>query len=216
MFRKSCAIMAFLFISGSALAQQGFYASVGFGTAEVTSKPILIALPSGGNVLDHFKEDDSSFKAQGGYRFNKYFGLEGTFQDFGDPDPFSTGISDAMGNDIVAVVETTTFQFAALGFLPLGEGVFDIFGRAGVSYVDEELRFSGSPPLQAIPQIANQVINTPRDESNLLFAYGLGAQLNLLANKNLIIRVEWEQTQGEIVERYDYYGVTLGFKFGGG
>ncbi len=211
MFGKSCAVMAFLFISGSALAQQGFYASVGFGSTEVTSKPIFIALPQGGNVLDRFKEDDSSFKVQAGYRFNKYFGAEGTWQDYGDPDPFSTGILDAMGNDIVAHVETTTFQVAALGFLPLGDGVFDIFGRVGVSYVDEELRFS-AVPLVAVPF---QVINTPRDESNALFAYGLGAQLNLLANKNLIIRVEWEQTLGEVMERYDYVGATLGFKFGG-
>ncbi len=211
MFIKSCAIMAFLFISGSALAQQGFYASVGFGTVEVTSKEIFIAIPQGGNALDRFKVDDSSFKAQAGYRLNKYFGLEGTWQDYGEPDPFSTGILDAMGNDIVAVVETSTFQVAALAFLPLGEGVFDIFGRAGVSFVDEELRFS-AVPLVAVP---SQVINTNRDESNALFAYGLGAQLNLLANKNLIIRLEWEQSRGEIVERYDYFGATVGFKFGG-
>ena len=210
MFRKSCAIMAFLFISGSALAQQGFYASVGFGTVEVTSKEIFIAIPQG-YALDRFKEDDSSFKAQAGYRLNKYFGVEGTWQDYGKPDPFSTGILDASGNDIVAVVETSTFQVAALGFLPLGEGVFDIFGRAGVSFVNEELRFS-AVPLVAVPY---QVINTNRDESNALFSYGLGAQLNLLANKNLIIRLEWEQSRGEIVDRYDYVGATVGFKFGG-
>ena len=210
MLRKSCAIMAFLFISGSALAQQGFYASVGFGTVEVTSKEIFIAIPQG-YALDRFKEDDSSFKAQAGYRLNKYFGVEGTWQDYGKPDPFSTGILDASGNDIVAVVETSTFQVAALGFLPLGEGVFDIFGRAGVSFVNEELRFS-AVPLVAVPY---QVINTNRDESNALFSYGLGAQLNLLANKNLIIRLEWEQSRGEIVDRYDYVGATVGFKFGG-
>ena len=211
MYRKSCAVVAILFISGSALAQQGFYASVGFGKAEVTSKDLVVAVPFGGTTLDSLKEDDSSLKVQAGYRINKYFGLEGTWQDYGDPDAFSTGILDTMGNDIVATIETTTFQFAGLGFLPLGEGVFDIFGRLGVSYVDEQLRFSGSPPPVAVPF---QVMNTNRDESNLLLAYGLGAQLNLLANKNLIIRVEWEQTQGEVNERYDYVGATVGFKFG--
>lgn len=211
MFRKSYAAVAFLFISGSALAQQGFYASVGFGSAEVTSKDLLIAVPLGGNTFASSKEDDSSLKLQAGYRFNKYFGLEGTWQDFGDPDAFNTGTLDAMGNDIVATFETTTLQIAALGFLPIGEGVFDIFGRIGVSLVDEQLRFSGSP-LVAVP---SQVINTDRDENNALLAYGLGAQLNLLANKNLIIRVEWEQTQSEVNERYDYVGATVGFKFGG-
>lgn len=214
MFIKSCAIMACLFISGTALAQQGFYGSVGFGSVEVTSKDIvigdLIAVPLG-TTLGRFKGDDTSFKLQGGYRFNKNFGVEGTWQDHGDPGPFSTGILDEVGNDIVAVVETSTFQVAAIGFLPLGDGVFDIFGRAGVSFVDEELRFSGFPP------VVNplQLINTNRDESNILFAYGLGMQLNLLANKNLMIRIEWEQTRGEVMDRYDYVGVTVGFIFGG-
>ncbi len=210
MYRKSCVVLAVLFMSGSALAQQGFYASVGFGTAEVTSKDLVIAVPFGGNTLDRYKEDDSSLKIQAGYRFNNYLGFEGTWQDYGDPDAFSTGILDTMGNDIVATIETTTLQIAGLGFLPLGGGVFDIFGRLGVSYVDEQLRFSGSPPVAA----PFQVMNTNRDESNLLFAYGLGVQLNLLANKNLIIRVEWEQTQGEVTDRYDYVGATVGFKFG--
>lgn len=213
MYKKSCAIVAFLFISGSALAQQGFYVGVGFGNAELTSKDILVAIPQGGNALDRFTEKDRSFKVQAGYRVNKYFGLEGTWQDYGEPDSFNTGILDTAGNDILAVVEASVFQVAALGFLPLGEGVFDIFGRVGVSVMDEKLRFSGSPPpLMAIPQ---QLINTPRDEKNALFVYGLGAQLNLLANKNLIIRVEWEQSRGEIVDRYDYVGATVGFKFGG-
>ena len=211
MYRKSCTVMAFLFISGSALAQQGFYASVGFGSTEVTSKDILIAVPLGGTTLDSFKADDSSMKVQVGYRFNNYIGFEGTWQDFGDPDAFSTGIPDEMGNDTLAIVETTTFQLAGLGFLPLGEGVFNIFGRLGVSFVDEELRFSGTPVV-AVPF---QLVNTSGDDNNVMLAYGLGVQLNLLENKNLIIRVEWEQTQGDVVERYDYVGATLGFKFGG-
>ncbi len=58
MFIKSCAIMAVLFISGTALAQQGFYASVGFGTAEVTSKDIVIggpiAVPLGTRACQEF------------------------------------------------------------------------------------------------------------------------------------------------------------------
>ena len=58
MFMKSFAVLAALFISGSALAQQGFYVSVGFGSAEVTSKDILIEMPQGGTTLASFKEDD--------------------------------------------------------------------------------------------------------------------------------------------------------------
>jgi opacity protein-like surface antigen len=210
MFRKSFAVLAFLFISGNAVAQQGFYVNVGYGQAEVTSKNIFIAIPQG-NTLGRYQEDDSSFKVQAGYRLNKFLGIEGTWQDFGDPDAYNTGILDEMGNAIVATIDTTALQLAALGFLPLGDGVFDIFGRIGVSVVDEELGFSGVPPV-AVPL---QVVNTGRDESNTLFVYGFGAQLNLLSNRNLILRVEWEQTQGDVVERYDYIGATLGFKFGG-
>ena len=111
----------------------------------------------------------------------------------------------------MATVETTGFQLAALGFLPLADGRFDIFGRVGVTVVDEELKFSGFP-LVAIPQ---QLVNTSHDENNALFTYGLGVQLNLLQNKNLILRVEWDQTQGDLLDRYDYVGATIGFTFGG-
>lgn len=216
MFMKFCATMSFLLISGTALAQQGFYGSVGFGSSEVRSKNIiigdLVAVPLSGTTLGSFKADDTSYKIQGGYRVNKNFAVEVTWQDNGDPDPFSTGILDEMGNDIVAVVDSSALQVAVLGFLPLGDGVFEMFGRAGVSYVDERLRFSGFPPVAATLQL----VNTNRDESNALFAYGLGMQLNLTTNKNVIIRVEWEQTRGEVMDRYDYAGVTVGFNFGGG
>jgi hypothetical protein len=216
MSKKIWAIMAFLFISGTAFAQEGIYGSVGFGNSEVTSNNIiigdLVAVPLGGTTLGRFKGDDTSFKLQGGYRLNKNLAVEVTWQDNGDPDPFSTGILDDMGNDIVAVTESTALQVAALGFLPLGDGVFEIFGRAGVSFVDEKLRYSGFPPVVA----TLQVYNTNRNESNALFAYGLGMQLNLATNKKFIVRAEWEQTRGQVMDRYDYFGVTVGINFGDG
>ena len=129
---------------------------------------------------------------------------------YGKPDSFDTGVPDGSGIDIVATVETTGFQLAALGFLPLADGKFDIFGRLGVTVVDEKLRFSGFP-LMAIPQ---QLGNTSRDENNALFTYCLGVQLNLLQNKNLILRLEWDQTRGDVLDRYDYVGATIGFTFG--
>jgi len=207
--------MAFLFISGNALAQQGFYGSVGYGTVDVTSKDMImggpIAVPLGGTTLGRFTGDDSTLRIQGGYRINKYFGVEGTWQDYGDPGPFNTGIFDEMGDYILADIDTSILQIATLGFLPIGQGVFEVFGRAGVSFVDEDLRFSGFPLVVA----PLQVYNTNRDERNALFTYGVGVQLNLLANKNLITRVEWEQTRGEVMDRYDYAGITVGFNFGG-
>ena len=172
MFKKSCAVMAFLFISGSALAQQGFYLGVGYGNGKVTSYGEVVPIPPRGYTLERFRENDSSYKVLAGFRFNKYLGLEGTWQDYGKPDSFNTGIPDILGGDIVATVETTGFQLAALGFLPLADGKFDIFGRLGVTVVDEKLRFSGFP-LMAIPQ---QLGNTSRDENNALFTYGLGVQ----------------------------------------
>ena len=211
MFKKLCALVAFLFVSGSALAQKGFYLGVGYGNAEIATHDILVAMPQGSIGFERFEDNDSSYKLLAGFRFNKYIALEGTWQDWGKPDSFNTGILDASGIDIVGTVETTGFQLSALGFLPLADGKFDIFGRLGASVFDEKLKFSGFPPLMAIPQ---QLVNTSRKDKNALFTYGLGVQLNLLQNKNLILRVEWDSTQGDVLNRYDYVGATIGYTFG--
>ena len=53
-----------------------------------------------------------------------------------------------------------------------------------------------------------QIISTDSDGTNALLPYGVGAQLNLGQNRNFIIRAEWEQTQSEIADRYDYLGLS--------
>ena len=216
MLNKLWAVMAILFITGTAFAQEGFYAAVAYGNTEVTSNDIIVSdltvNPLDGTTLDRFKEDDSSYKIQGGYRVNKNFAVEVTWQDNGDPDAFSTGILDDMGEDIEAVVDSTALQIAALGFLPIGNKGFEIFGRAGVSFIDERLRFSGFPPVVS----PLQLVNTNSSERNALFAFGFGMQFNLGRNKNTIIRAEWEQTRGDVMNRYDYFGLTVGYNFGTG
>lgn len=211
MTKRLIAVVLLVLVSSSAIAQQGFYLGVGGGRGDVTTKDILVAVPQGTAkaILD---AGETSYKLIAGYRFGPYFAIEGTYQDFQDPDPFSTGIDDENGDEILGNIETSSLQIAALASLSLADGAFDIYGRLGVSVVDEKLQFSGFPPPMAVPQ---DLINIDQDANSPLLSYGIGAQLNLGASKNIFIRAEWEQTQSEIADRYDYLGLSLGFKFGG-
>ena len=210
MTKKFIAATLILLAASNAFAQKGFYIGIGGGSGQVTTKDILVAVPQGTTrkIVD---ESETSYKLFAGYRFGRFFAIEGTWQDFQDPDPFGTGINDGNGNEILGNVETSSLQIAVVPALSLADGAFEIFGRLGVSVVDEELKFTGTPPPMAIPQ----EINTDSDGTNTLLSYGIGAQLNLGANRNFIIRAEWEQTQSEVADRYDYVGVSIGFKFGG-
>ena len=210
MTKKFIAATLILLAASNAFAQKGFYIGIGGGSGQVTTKDILVAVPQGTTrkIVD---ESETSYKLFAGYRFGRFFAIEGTWQDFQDPDPFGTGINDGNGNEILGNVETSSLQIAVVPALSLADGAFEIFGRLGVSVVDEELNFTSTPPPMAIPQ----EINTDSDGTNTLLSYGIGAQLNLGANRNFIIRAEWEQTQSEVADRYDYVGVSIGFKFGG-
>lgn len=75
-------------------------------------------------------EDDTGFKAFGGYRFFKFFGVEASYVDLG-------GVSDSSGS-----VDLTAFDVFAVGNLPLGEN-WVLFGKAGYYRWDAEV--SGSP-----------------------------------------------------------------------
>ena len=211
MTRKLISGVALMLLASSAFAQQGFYIGIGGGAGEVTTKDILVELPSGATTRQVLDTSETSYKLLAGYRFGKYFAIEGTYQDFQDPDPFGTGIDDGNGSEILGNIESSALQIAAVPSLSLADGAFDIFGRLGVSVVDEKLRFTATPPVAAVPQ----EINSNRDGSNTLLSYGLGAQLNLGQRKNFLIRAEWEQTQSEVADRYDYIGLSIGFKFGG-
>lgn len=83
-----------------------------------------------------FDGDSDGWKIFGGYTFNKYFGLEVAYNDFGSFDETITGYDD-FGSPISAGLdlEVEALDLSLRGIIPLGER-FELFGTLGYSHVD--------------------------------------------------------------------------------
>lgn len=71
-------------------------------------------------------DDGTSFELKGGYKFNEYFGLEGSYLDLGD--------GDISGGGSVSV---DGFKAAVVGSIPVAETV-DIYGKVGLYSWDSD------------------------------------------------------------------------------
>ncbi|WP_144394127.1 outer membrane beta-barrel protein [Pleionea sediminis] len=74
-----------------------------------------------------FEDSASSGSALGGWKFNKYFKLQGNLYSLGE---YSSN------SDIVDSVEMNGLAITAIGTLPLGEAGFELYGRAGLSIMN--------------------------------------------------------------------------------
>jgi OmpA-OmpF porin, OOP family len=115
---------------------------------------------------------DSGWKLFGGYRFNRYFALEGTYIDWGE-----VSASTASGANVAA--DQRSFGVAAVGRLQLGPR-FSVFGKLGLVSTEQETRRINPNPT-----------TVQRDETEL--HYGVGASYSLA--QNWAIRGEWENTE---------------------
>jgi OmpA-OmpF porin, OOP family len=113
-------------------------------------------------------DKDSGWKVFGGYRFNRYFALEGSYINWGE-------VTASVGTVNVAA-EQRSFGLAALGSLQLGPR-FSVFGKVGMLNTEQETR----SPARTVQ----------RDETEL--HYGVGASYSLTSN--WAVRGEWENTE---------------------
>jgi OOP family OmpA-OmpF porin len=79
-------------------------------------------------------DNSAGFKLFAGYRVNKWLGLEGAYQNFGDfnedldpPNPGGSATADVDG-----------FSGSVLVFAPLENENFEIYGKAGYYFFDQE------------------------------------------------------------------------------
>lgn len=114
---------------------------------------------------------DSGWKLFGGYRFNRYFALEGSYIDWGE-------VTASVGAVNVAA-DQRSFGLAALGSLQLGPR-FSVFGKLGLLSTEQETRRINPNPS-----------TFQRDETEL--HYGVGATYSL--TPNWMVRGEWENTE---------------------
>ena len=133
-----------------------------------------------------FDESDNSYKVYGGFRFLKFFGVEGSYVDLGAP-------KDTVGGSDVTI-DATAWDAFAVGVLPLG--FFEIFGKVGMVAWDSDVKISGTGS---------------DSDSGTDPAYGVGIAFKL--GKLLAIRAEYERLDIEDTDKVDMASVGLDFRF---
>jgi OOP family OmpA-OmpF porin len=129
---KTLILITFLFASGVVAAQgvkeKGGYIGGAFGVTEFDDDGLFD--PSG-IVVD---DKDSSFQLYGGYKFLKYFAVEGRLIDLG-----SYTFSDQFFPAVRVTVDATAFTVNAVGILPLGSTLWELFGQLGLGQINLDI-----------------------------------------------------------------------------
>ena len=107
----------------------GFYLGAGIGRSSID---IYKFYPSLGDSLE---QDNSAYKAFGGYRFLKFLAVEGGYANLGSPQGLERNVQEHPERAEVSVKGWDAF---AVGILPLGE-VVDVFGKIGMMSWDTNI-----------------------------------------------------------------------------
>jgi OOP family OmpA-OmpF porin len=131
-------------------------------------------------------DKDSTRKLFGGYRFNRYIAVEGSYIDWGEVTATSSG-----GVNLAA--DQHSYGIAAVGSLQLGPQ-FTVFGKLGLLRTEQETRRISGPNPSTFQ----------REETEL--HYGIGARYSLSSEWGL--RAEWENT-----EKLEVQMLSIGAEF---
>lgn len=105
--------------------REGFYVFGGVGAAMTQWDAKRSSLPAGQKRSQD--KTGASLVLGGGYRFNQYFALEGSYHDM-----FSEVSRRGVGD-----YDTRSLQLSALGIVPIGER-FEVFGKASLGRARNE------------------------------------------------------------------------------
>lgn len=150
------AVIASAAAFGAQAADKGFYAGAGVGQSYVDEGA--------------YDDEDTAYSVFGGYQFNRYFGLEGGYADFGKLEPRGTGTP----------LEASSVYLTAVGTVPVTDH-FSIYGKAGVQRWDLD---------RAIPSIVGNTDDNGTDPT-----YGVGVQYRF--TDNVALRGEYSRFEVE-------------------
>jgi len=161
----------------AASEERGFY--IGGALGEATFADWCVPSP----VVLSCDDGTTAWKIFGGYRFNRYFGAEATYLDWGQVSGTVSGVG-------TVTADQTSFGVAAVGRLELTPQ-FSVFGKAGLLMTEQETPASST---------------RKRDETEL--HYGVGVRY--LFTPKWAARAEWERTDQLKVE---LLSIGLEFRF---
>jgi hypothetical protein len=115
-----------------------FYAGVGLGAMDY-EEDLTIIDPE----LASFSDSTRAWKVYGGYNFNRYFGVEGSYMRSGDSSGVASG-ADPIDGDFAlsAKADFRGYSVKAMGYLPLSWGM--LFGGLGHYQNRSDLSFAAS------------------------------------------------------------------------
>lgn len=159
-----------------------FGANIGQSTANIDDDKIRANLLGTGLTSATFNNDEKNiaFKLFGGYKFNRYFALEGGYFDLGQ---FGYTATTVPAGSLIGTIKIKGVNFDVVGMLPLSDK-FSAFGRLGVQYAESKDTFANTgavaAPLNASPN---------KNIGNL--KAGIGLQYDF--DKSLALRLEGER-----------------------
>lgn len=133
--------------------------------------------------IQGFNDGDFAWKAFVGFRFLKFFGVEGGYQDFGSPSQSLAGQT--------ATYSVDGWDVWAVGILPIKK--FELFGKVGILYGDYRSTVNG--------------VSESSSESDLGYGIGIGWAFT----KTFAMRLEYERFDTSAVD--DLGALTIGVDF---
>ena len=142
--------------------------------------------------LDNESIDDTSvgFQVTAQYRFNRWFGLEGAYLNFGEFEEDTNPQDPATGD---AEVNVDGYSFSAVAYLPVSGDDLAFYGKAGLYTLDQDLDVDG-------------------ESGSTRKAEGLtaGAGLRIAVSEQFSIRTEGNWYD---LEDADFWAVNLGLDY---
>lgn len=177
-------------------ADNGFYAYGSAGWTESNRKSEADGVVS--NLVTVFKsssdDNDTGYKLQAGYRFNRYFALEGGYVDLGKYNYKAVSSAPIAASRNVEV-KADAWTLGAVGSLPVTDSLA-IIGKVGLADYKMKYQCNGT----GVP-----CSNPDRSKSDTSLYYGIGADWNFTGN--WFARAEYEVFQ-DIGDRSNANGTT--------
>jgi len=209
--KTSTIASALLFaIAGAANAADdgGWYGglNVGQSRAEIDEPRITSNLLAGGLRTTAFSDDDRDFgyKVFGGYKFNRFFAVEGGYFDLGK---FSFTANTVPLGSLSGNIKVRGINLDLVGILPITDR-FSAFARAGVNYAEARDSFSSTG--------AVTVLDANPKERDTNYKFGGGLQFDFTRRLGLRLEAERYRINDAVGNKGDIDLISLGliYRFG--
>jgi hypothetical protein len=170
----------------------GFYVGAGVGQFNVKIDDV----DDTDEALQTLDDDDNSWKAFVGWRFNKFLSLEAAYIDFGSvKDDF-----DVSGSSGDYSLSMAGFAPYVIGTIPLGP--VEIFGKVGYYFYDVDAKLDIDQPL-------SPDFDSDSSEDDLMYGFGVGATFF----QHLNARLEYEKIDSDVVDDADALWLSAAWRF---